>query len=105
MAKSSLVSGDCYEDARRLLLVPIKASTTVVTACICLAADAWVKVLWQSTSLHGFTAAAEEFEAVCAVLVQIKQSLNAQAHAQSLQKQVQTSVGMYRITNPTLEVN
>jgi len=29
-------------------------------------------------SLHGFTAAAEQFEAVCAVLVQIKQSSNAQ---------------------------
>ncbi len=28
-------------------------------------------------SLHGFTAAAEDSEAVCAVLVQIKQSLNA----------------------------
>ncbi len=93
------------------MLVPSKASSTAVTACTCMTADAWVTVLWQGTSrscyaghsLHGFTARAEESKAVCAVLVETKQSKCTSA-AQSLQTQVQTSIGMKGSTNPTSEV-
>jgi len=50
-------------------------------------------------SADGFTAPAKESQAKCAVLVKTKQSECTSA-AQSLQTQVQTSVGVNDITNP-----